>query len=219
MKSYTDLEKLSGYRASLYEFLSRVYREEIDESLLRQLKNNVDQPNFTSNTGFTMLREFFNRHRIDEDLVKELAADYADLFLGIGKKPAHPYESVYLSKEKIVMQEPRDEVLKIYGSEGLERSMDFNEPEDHVAVELEFQAYLCRKAEELFQNKDVQGGLRVLQVQMSFLQDHLAAWMPSFCGDIIDGSCKLGFYPAIAQITKDFINLEKTSLKETIKQI
>ena len=44
--------------------------------------------------------------------------------------------------------EPRDEVVGFYGKERLRRVEWFKEPEDHVAIEFEFMAYLCLKEKE-----------------------------------------------------------------------
>ena len=71
------------------------------------------------------------------------------LFLAAGinqGKAAFPYESVYTSSKKIVMQEAWENVKKIYSQNGFsleDGSSDILE--DHIAVELEFMAHLCEK--------------------------------------------------------------------------
>ena len=42
-------------------------------------------------------------------------------------------------------QEPRDRVLSAYWNAGVNKTKEFTEPEDHIAIELQFMEYLCRK--------------------------------------------------------------------------
>ena len=43
------------------------------------------------------------------------------------------------------MQKARDDVLREYIQQGLDRSENHKEPEDHLAIELEFMSFLCEK--------------------------------------------------------------------------
>jgi TorA maturation chaperone TorD len=136
------------------------------------------------------------------------------LFLGIGRHPAHPYESVYRTEDKIVMREPRNEVMKVYSEEGLQKIDDFKEPEDHVAIEFEFMAYLCTKMKEALENKDTGEWSRLLSVQSDFFTKHTKSWVPAFCDDAVNGSSKYDFYPIWGAITKRCIALEDEALNK-----
>ena len=198
-------------RASVYGFLSFIYRKEVDKALLERIKDTVNSNDLgqeLDGQGYADLRDFFDGVEISQHLVEELAADFASLFLGIGDQPAHPYESVYLGADALVSQEPRRKVLDIYRREGLQRMAWFNEPEDHIAIELEFLEYLCRKAAKLLDEGNLDEATRVLGVQTEFLNEHLRSWVPRFCDAVIAGSANFGFYPAIAKITKRFIESE-----------
>ena len=129
-------KKLVTDRARVYSFLSRIYREEVDKKFLCRMKegfNSVDCKDAELSRAYNNLRIFLNRIEIDDQLVTDLASDYADLFLGIGKHPAHPYESVYRGGNGTIMGKPRDEVVGFYGKERLRRVEWFKEPEDHIA--------------------------------------------------------------------------------------
>jgi TorA maturation chaperone TorD len=148
-------------RRSSYAFLSRMYGEEVSFALLSELansKNLIAEEDATSE-GHGILKEF--ARRLNESDLKtvetDLAAEYASLFLGAGSRPVFPYESVYTSEERLVMQKARDEVLSVYKQEGLDRSKEYNEPEDHIAIELEFMAYLCQKTIEAIEKGDKEG--------------------------------------------------------------
>ena len=126
-------------RASVYGFLAFIYRKEVDKALLERIKDTVNSNDLGQELDgqeYADLRDFFDGVEINQYLVEELAADFASLFLGIGDPPAHPYESVYLGAHSLVTQEPRSKVLDIYRQEGLQRMAWFNEPEDHIAIEL-----------------------------------------------------------------------------------
>ena len=117
-------------RARVYSFLSRVFRKEADSdflSLIKQNCNTIRIEDIVLEGGNEKLRLFFKRFEINEQLIEGLAADYADLFLGIGRHPAHPYESVYRGTDCIIMQEPWNEVRSQYRSERLGKAKWFKE--------------------------------------------------------------------------------------------
>lgn len=220
--SLEEVKELTMSRTKFYSFLSRIYREEVDQELLEHMKHRstsiaIDDPEMARE--YDKLRTFLERIEINKEFIEDLAADYASLFLGIGRYPAHPYESVYQSKEGIVMREPRNEVLRIYHREGLQKVECFKEPDDHVAIELEFMAYLCLKMKETLDRQDIEEGLRLLEFQNDFLSKHLKAWVPQFCDDIIKGSSKYDFYKTIGEITKRYIVLEERTVVQLTKEL
>src|SRR4030067_764756 len=110
------LIKLISNRSSMYGFLSRIYRAEVDQELLDQMARmalpaRTDLPDISE--GYQMLKSFLDH--ITEKTVTDLAVDYAGIFLGAGttQNCAYPYESVYASPLRLVMQDARDQVLKL----------------------------------------------------------------------------------------------------------
>jgi anaerobic sulfite reductase subunit A len=148
----------------------------------------------------------------------DLAADYAGLFLGAGGKHVHPSESYYVTKGQLLMQQPRDEVLKLYRAMGVDKVGEFKEPEDHVALELQFMAHLCDKTTAALKRGNFGGVRRYLVVQRNFLDEHLGKWVPKLASDMLKLS-KHEFYRAIAKITKAFVALDKelvADIEETL---
>lgn len=218
-----ELLEILQNRSSTYAFLSRMYREEISSSslseLVSELASSTEQED-VSNEGQKLLRQFAERAQ-NSDLGKvrtELAAEYAGLFLSAGRHPVFPYESVYTSEERLLMQEARDEVLSEYRKEGLDRITDFNEPEDHIAIELEFMSYLCQRTIEAMEKGDKEGSLAYLKKQGDFLGKHLMVWVPDFCEDL-EKATRSDFYKGIAGITKDYLNLEQETIGELIAEV
>jgi TorA maturation chaperone TorD len=209
-------------RASTYGFLSLVYRKEVTVSFLAELIEQLaaEPDEAAESEGYRTLRKFVQQIK-GTDLEKvrtELAAVYAALFLNMGPNPVFPFESVYTSSEGLLMQRARDEVLAEYRKEGLARISDFNEPEDHVAIELEFMGYLCQKSAEALEAGDRDTAEKYLQKQKDFLERHLLAWIPQFCKDVAKAT-RSGFYKGIAQITEEHLSLEGETIAELMAAV
>jgi len=220
---------LSTNRCAVYKFLSKVYETEITLDFLREttrenspLRQVVDleitEPKLKE--GLETLRKYLNGLG-GRDLEKarlELAAEYASLFLGVAQKPAHPSESVYRSEGHFVMGEARDEVLGVYRNAGLDRIGEYKEPEDHIAVELSFMAHLCGKTAECVENDEIREAEKYLEMQKDFITKHLASWVPMLTRDILEGA-ELEFYKGIAEITNEFIKMDRETIDELISGI
>jgi TorA maturation chaperone TorD len=214
---------LNKNRSLIYAFLSRMYEKEITVELLKELSSDnspifqigasveIDDPGFKK--GFEMLGTYLRSVKgRDPNKVKlELAVEYANLFLGLTKKPAHPSESVYMSGEHTMYQEPRDNVMKEYWKAGLDRVKEFKEPEDHIAIELKFMEYLCGKTAESLEKNENEEAKVYLNNQKAFVNDHLSRWVPQFTTDILQ-SGEIDFYRGVACITKSFIELEGNAI-------
>lgn len=214
-------------RRTLYMFLSRVYEKEFKRDRLKVLFERIFQIRDLNmlrvsefNNGFETLSNYL-KEADKRDLAQvemELAADYAGLFLGLWGKPLHPSESVYRSKGHLLIQESRDRVLKIYRMMGVDKVSKFTEPEDHIAIELQFMAYLCRKVFEILEQDNINAVVEYLNVQKDFLKKHLAVWIPQFCQDIIQSSAR-GFYKGIAKITDKFVETDQEVIKDIINNV
>ena len=211
------MEEMLRQRALIYNLLSKLYLKETDEKLLELLKA-FDYAAFDEDTeldrGFRMLGKAVNK--TSPFTLVELARDYARSFFGAGlprNSGAYPYESVYTSKDHILMQEARDEVVRCYQDEMLGRSQEFSEPEDHIAFELEFMSKLCEKAADAAAAGDDEMMKSYLSKQKSFFNDHLNVWIPDFCDDL-EKLTKEQFYKAAALITRGFLKEEEDVLNE-----
>jgi TorA maturation chaperone TorD len=211
-------------RRLTYAFLSRMYEKEMTEDLLKELskENSLtlqfggsEDPGKGFLDGFEMLSGYLKRLRErDLDQVRlELAMEYADLFLGLKGKPPHPSESVYRSKAHIMFQGPRDEVLSTYWKAGVDTVKEFKEPEDHIAIELQFMEYLCRKTREALERNEVQEAGKLLQAQEKFIDDHLAKWVPQFTKDV-EETATTDFYKGVAYITDAFIASDRRAISD-----
>lgn len=138
----------------------------------------------------------------------DLAVEYAGLFLGVWGKPAHPSESYYLTEGQLIMQQPRDEMLRLYMAMGVDRAGEFKEPEDHIALELQFMAHLCDKTIAALKDGNFKDARKYLDAQRDFLDEHLGKWVPKLASDVLK-LAKHEFYRAIAKITKAYVDMDK----------
>lgn len=206
-------------RASTYDFLSRVYREELTSALLAELVRQMmgEGGEDAESEGYRTLREYAAKVNL-KDLEAEttnLAAEYAALFLNMSETPVFPFESVYTSPERLLMQEARDQVVAEYRKEGLDRATEFREPEDHIAIELEFMAYLCQKTADALEAGDRAAAEAYLKKQSEFLQKHLMVWVPQFCRDL-QRAAGTGFYKGVAQITDEYLAMESQTVDDLL---
>ena len=198
------LTDTAGDRASLYSFYGRIFQAEIDEVFIEGLRTAVDAQS-------DLLKDYLISLNgvATSTVAQDLRCDYARLFLGMGPKPVAPYESVFLSEEHILMQEQRDQVVALFRTEGVVVEEGFGLPEDHLAVELAFMAYLCKKTQQALAQSDDEEALRLVGVQKQFLEDHLVAWVSLFADEVAACESKRegvsSFYVTIAAMMQQFI--------------
>ncbi len=224
MKNLTtaELQLLVSNRAGTYEFLARIFRVEVDQDLLEQMAGmtlpaEIELPEISE--GYRILNGFLE-HRKASTLT-DLAVDYARIFLGAGAASTrtYPYESVYTSPDRLVMQDARDQVLQLYRLEGLGRAeQEFGEPEDHIALELQFMACLCRKTTEALKDGNKERALGYLEKQKDFVQAHLLPWVPRFCSDV-QRLAREDLYRAVAKITLGYLKMEQDLIGELMDEI
>ena len=93
-----------------------------------------------------------------------------------------------------------------------------HEPEDYIAFEMEFMAYLCQKTTEGLKDGDKGSALGYLRKQNDFLEKHLIPWVPAFCDDV-QRVARGDFYKAVAKITIGYLGMEQDLIGELIDEI
>lgn len=219
MEKILEYSAIMENRENLYRFLGRLYKVEVDQTLLDQMEEMCFPAECSEDElakGYRMLGEY--RQCLDNDPLTDLAVDYARIFLGagiVGNEAAYPYESVYTSPKRLIMQDARDQVLAAYRAKGLDKAETLEIPEDHIALEFEFIAHLCHETQQVVAVQDWPAVLICLKGQLEFLTRHLLNWVPAFCGDI-EKYAGTEFYKAVAKMTNGYVRLERTILEEMI---
>ena len=156
--------------------LARMFREEIDAAELKQMQAMrfpVATGNADVDAGYRMLFDYLKTAWADS--VTELAIDYVRTFIGHGVNgysAAYPFESVYTSERRLLMQEARAEVLDTLRDNGLKAGR-WNEGEDHIGLELEFIQRMSIRAKEALEEGDEEGAVEQLRRSREFMEEHL----------------------------------------------
>ncbi|MBY0340590.1 MAG: molecular chaperone TorD family protein [Rhodocyclaceae bacterium] len=121
-----------------------------------------------------------------------IADEYAALFVSVGKPEVSLYASWYLTG--FMMEKPlallRDDLMQL----GLARQAGQQDPEDHMAGELEVMRHLIMRADAVW--------------QQCFFQQHLQPWYGDFCAAL--GAAEAGvFYRAVARFMQTFLDMER----------
>ena len=188
-------------RMQMYALLSRLYRAEVDSGLLDGLKAlALPHAEGALAEGYALLKNYLSA--CGENALDELAVDYATVFLAAGSadgSAAIPCESVYTSPKHIFMQEAWEDVSRRYTEKGLGKDKAVDDlHEDHLALELEFMAWLIEHGS--------------VEEQSDFLDSHLLNWVPAFVSDI-DKYAREDFYKAVGRITLGFVQMEHELLQ------
>ncbi len=219
--SIDELIELIEQRAATYGLLSRLFRVEVEQELLDEL-HGMRFPASTGNAdvdeGYLRLAKYLSNTW--ENSLTDLAVDYTRVFIGHGIdafSAAYPFESVYTSEKRLLMQEARDEVLAIYRSAGLDKQDTWKEGEDHIALELEFEQIMATRTVEALRKGDEDEAVALLTTQKNFLEDHLAAWAPMMTSDM-KRFAQTDFYRGLAYLTDGFLQTDQTFLDDVLAE-
>jgi TorA maturation chaperone TorD len=154
-------------------------------------------------SGLSSVRAWFqeNMQSGEDELLEGLRADYTRLFVGPGRVLAPPWESVYFSKERLTFQEQTLQVRQCYARFGLQCEKLYNEPDDHIGLELAFTAHLSSLAAQAIERVDQKALADIFDAQRSFLSEHLLTWAAGWCAHVLQES-RTGFYPGIALMVR-----------------
>lgn len=206
-------------RTATYGLLSRLFRKEIDERLLnemRGLRYRVSTGNANVDEGNRLIATYLSG--VWENSITELAADYMRVFFGHGYNghaAAYPFESVYTSEKRLLMQSARDEVLALYRAAGLDKDEDWKEGEDHIALELEYMQILAGRAADALIGGDRESAIAQLTAQRNFLDDHLLGWAPMLAVEM-KRFAKTDFYRGLASMMVGFLECDLELLDDLL---
>jgi TorA maturation chaperone TorD len=206
----TDTQELAAFarhRSNIYGFLATVYRQEVTSDLLQQIKD----PQFLgvlTSFGVNLNNNFIQYP--EEDLLEDLAVEYARLFLGPGKHIS-PHESVHHQREDgqngKLWGASTVEIKKFIESLGLSYKPEYTGLPDHISVELELMQQITQREEQAWAEGDKNTALKCLKKEKKFIKEHLARWIPDFCNKVIQ-EAELPLYREMAKLTKNFIEFE-----------
>ena len=214
-----ELAVLCEQRAAAYGWIARLFKVEVDEPLLASLKA-TEYPQGTGDPdldlGYRKIAIYLSSTA--QGTLLELAVDYVRTFIGHRNDTygaAYPFESVYTSEKRLLMQAARNEVLAIYRKAGMTVDDSWSDPEDHIAIELEYMQVMAGKTAQALRDGDESLAMRCLEEQRDFLDNHLLSWTPMLTEDM-KRFAKTGFYQGLAYLTDGFLRVDEGFFEEVL---
>ena len=210
--------------AETYRFLSHMVFKELDAATIEAVAA-IEFPTETGNEhldeGYRLIRRYFNFSASDRRT--QLACEYARIFLAAGvyvksDKTAIPYESVFTSPERIMMQASRDDVVRRFARDGFKVNPALHEPEDHLAFELEYLAHMNDRAAVLAEAGDAVGLRANFARQGGFIEPHILNWLPALT-TAARGFAKLAFYPGMLLVAQGTAETCRETLTELADEL
>ena len=206
-------------RARTYGLLARIFRVEVDGKFLEELRH-LKFPTSTGNEhvdyGYRTMYNYLKGTW--EDTLLDLARDYARTFIGHGnngRSAAYPFESVHTSEKRLLMQDARDEVLAVYRANLLKKGEEWNDCEDHIALELEFMQVMSERTAKALKEGKEDEAVEMLKTQRAFVGQHLANWAPMFVSDIKYFS-QTDLYIGAGELLLGFVQTEVEALDDLL---
>jgi putative dimethyl sulfoxide reductase chaperone len=207
------LANAAGERGNLHGFLAAIFRGELTPDLLHRIQD-ADFRQALSGAGVQLDDDFLDRP--EEQLLEDLAVEYAALFLGPGEHIS-PHESVHVEGGTGVLWGLETAAVQAFIEEtGFVYDKDFTGLPDHISVELEFMGNLTALEAEAWRENDREQALRSVGLQNEFLSQHLLRWVPAFCAKV-EAAAGLPFYGKFARLLADFMESERAVTEDILK--
>lgn len=143
--------------------------------------------------------------------LEEAVLDFEALFRIPGPHYLSPYESVYRSQSAggrgCLCGPEALAAEQLYLREGLGPGEGVNELPDHVGVELEFMAFLCRKAVHAMRTGDRAARQEYHHQQYCFFTEHVDAWI-RLLADRLASQAQTSLYRFLGNFLNLFLELE-----------
>jgi putative dimethyl sulfoxide reductase chaperone len=215
----SELIALLEQRNATYGLLSRLYIKEFDQELLDEMHEMlypVETGERDTNEGYLLIATYLSN--LWSESLEELRIDFSRCFFGDGVdafSAAYPYESVYTSEKRLMMEKARFEVLAIYRAHGMKKHDSWHEGEDHIALEMEFERHMGERTIEALRAGDEDKAQKLLKVQYDFVKKHLVSWAPMMTADL-KRFAQTKMYRGLAYLTDGFLKTDRQFLKDLL---
>ncbi|KLV08720.1 molecular chaperone TorD [Photobacterium ganghwense] len=211
-----ELIAFNEQRAEFYWWMSSLFARELTAEDIAQYQDG-EMLTYLSGLGMTeelkqpvdAFRDAIHRLGQRADAQLELAADFCGLFLSTPKSGALPYASMYVGESGLMNDKPAQDMNQLLDEYGIAQRKDFNEPADHLAIELDFLGNLIIMANQQKTEADAEPQM---QAQLHFLENMLLNWLPAFTS-AAKARDPFGFYAAAASLLLAFCRLDTNFLK------
>jgi TorA maturation chaperone TorD len=146
---------------------------------------------------------FTYQGRNKDEILLDLERDYTWMFFASKPRIAYLFGSVY--GEGKLYQESTFAITRLYYETGLKLEESFKLPPDHIAVELEFMAYLAFNEQEAIKAGNNENAAYAAEMLQRVLKDYLGPLAINI-GDRISGKAKTVFYQAMGSLIVTLFN-------------
>jgi len=144
-------------------------------------------------------------------LLEALNTELTRLLEGPGLTPAPPFASYYLHAGQLMG--PATVVAhRFYLTWNVLPVGDEKLPDDHIALEFGFLAYLARQVAEVEGRDDT---VAILRGSRDFIRLHLQPWLPSFCSALVAATTD-PFFIGLAEFTRAAVEADLAWLSATL---
>ncbi len=210
-----EIKTVSQIRSAFYGYFSKIFREPVKEDFIGLTEQFL--PHFEKLAEFAgeeLTRQAINdmkkyleaeKSLTDKNgYLDELNRQFTSAYL-LGRNSVPTSASVYLSPDKLLKREPWEKVCRVYRARGFKMPENFNEPEDHISMELLYLKKLSDLMIDVIDKGMTEKIEEILKEQKTFIEEHLLTWVPDFaeltqkqsksCGSLLYG-------PAAAVMTE-----------------
>ncbi|MBM7854112.1 TorA maturation chaperone TorD [Desulfohalotomaculum tongense] len=221
-----EVEELLEERVFVYNVLKQTFIEEPSKHFLKiLLENEVLQSFPLIDESSTLLEGVTEATRqlkkidiLDTREFDKLHWDYTKMFIGPYKIPAPPWESAYLTEERLLFQDRTLEVRRIYLRYNFIPKYYLHEADDHIGLELDFMYQLSKMVADKFKTREIPKIITLLNDQKYFLEEHLLKWVPMLTADIIKNA-DTEFYSGMAKILNSYLKLDHQVVVELLDKV
>ncbi|ABB44771.1 hypothetical protein Suden_1494 [Sulfurimonas denitrificans DSM 1251] len=165
----------SKARANIYALLSRVLLQELDEGVLRMIRNDENILDF-----FPTLKTWEPFLEIED---KKLLEEYLNPdFVNLSILHLIPYETFYTREDQKIETGGANPVTDMYSAFNF--VVDYEAARavsaDHIGVELEFMHHLVEAEVKALEANDKESIKVLRETQSEFLNKHLLRWAPMY---------------------------------------
>lgn len=215
--------EMENARAEVYRFLGTLLTESLSLKSLSRILNAEAVSHlkvlFPDREVHQVLEELVDDFSQGNLTAEDIMLDFEALMRVPGPAYIYPYESSYLSRKKrenrmqwgSLNGPPARDAQRLYQNEHLSVRSELADFPDHIGVELEFMAQLCRKIAEALQAGDQKTATEKREKQKHFFQEHLLNWPEALAKEMRTKASTI-FYRCLADLLSNFLDMEKRFL-------
>ncbi len=177
------------------------YPQKADKEALTQIRN-----------GLNLVKSYgLKKSQSDAEVLINISKDWTRLLRGVvrdGILP--PYESIYRPERG--QKKPAQEINRLFSEIGIQVPEEWHQPSDYIGVELDFMRLLCEREEQQREKMERDALCEVLKLEGSFLEEHLALWVPLFCEKMFQ-QAREDYYRGISRLTTGLVSYDRTYVR------